>query len=343
MLAVYFECFQNAAIAEREYAIRYPDRRHYTRKVFRRMATRLRQTGSVQPIPVPIRRRPIRNEDNIINVLAYVEAEPHVSIREISTEVGVSVASVFRILSDFNLHPYHLVLHQALSDTDFDRRFDYCNWLRDMCNENLRFLSQVLWTDEATFTSCGRVNLHNMHYWSRTNPHWMREVDHQNRWSVNLWCGVLGDRIIGPFVFDGHLNGESYLNFLQNDLPNLLEDIPLDVRASMWYQHDGCPSHYSQRVRDFLNVRYPNRWIGRGSLFPWPPRSPDLTVLDFYLWGKIKDIVYETRPTTREDMIHRIEIAINSIPRAEIETAVSSTRRRINSCILQYGRQFEHL
>lgn len=250
---------------------------------------------------------------------------------------------MFRILRDFNLHPYHLVLHQALSDTDFDRRLEYCNWLRDMCNENLRFLFQVLWTDEATFTSCGRVNLHNMHYWSRTNPHWMREVDHQNRWSVNLWCGVLGDRIIGPFVFDGYLNGESYLNFLQNDLPNLLEDIPLDVRASMWYQHDGCPSHYSQRVRDFLNVRYPNRWIGRGSLFPWPPRSPDLTVLDFYLWGRIKDIVYETRPTTREDMIHRIEIAINSIPRAEIETAVSSKRRRINSCILQYGRQFEHL
>lgn len=343
MLAVYFQCFENAVIAEREYAIRYPDRRHYTRKVFRRMARRFRQTGSVRPIPVTIRRRRIRNEDNIINVLAYVEAEPHLSIREISTDLGVSVASVFRILRDFKLHPYHLVLHQALSDTDFDRRLDYCYWLRDMCNENLRFLSQVLWTDEATFTNCGRVNLHNMHYWSQTNPHWMREVDHQNRWSVNVWCGILGDRIIGPFVFDGHLNGESYLNFLENDLPNLLEDIPLDVRASMWYQHDGCPSHYSQRVRDFLNIIYPNRWIGRGSLFPWPPRSPDLTVLDFYLWGRIKDIVYKTRPTTREDMIDRIEIAINSIPQAEIETAVSSSRRRIDSCILQNGRQFEHL
>lgn len=343
MLTVYFECFQNAVVAEREYAIRYPDRRHYTRKVFRRIARNLRETGNVRPIPVPIRRRRIRNEENIINVLACVEAEPHLSTREISTNLGISTVSVFRILKDYKLHPYHLVLHQALSDTDFDRRLDYCYWLRNMCNENLRFLSLVLWTDEATFTSCGRVNLHNMHYWSQTNPHWMREVDHQNRWSVNVWCGVLGDRIIGPFVFDGHLNGESYLNFLENDLPILLENIPLDVRTSMWYQHDGCPSHYSQRVRDFLNVRYPNRWIGRGSLFPWPPRSPDLTVLDFYLWGRIKNIVYETRPTTREDMINRIEIAINSIPRAEIETAVSSSRRRINSCILQNGRQFEHL
>lgn len=343
MLAVYFECFQNATLAEREYAVRYTERRHYSRRVFRRLAIRLRQTGSVRPISVPTRTRQVRIEDNVINVLAYVEANPQLSTREISLDLGISATSVFRILRDFKLRPYHVVLHQALSETDFDRRLDYCYWLREMCNENPQFLTQVLWTDEATFTSCGRVNLHNKHYWSQTNPHWMREVDHQNRWSINVWCGVLGHRIIGPFIFNGHLNGESYLNFLENDLPILLEDVPLDLRTSMWYQHDGCPAHFSQRVRDFLNVRYLNRWIGRGSLFPWPPRSPDLTVLDFYLWGRIKDIVYKTRPTTPDNMIERIVNATNSISRAEIQTAISSSRTRSNSCILQNGGHFEHL
>lgn len=126
-------------------------------------------------------------------------------------------------------------------------------------------------------------------------------------------------------------------------MPILLEDVPLDLRASMWYQHDGCPAHFSQRVRRFLDGNYRNRWIGRGSLFPWPPRSPDLTVLDFYLWGRLKDIVYKTRPTTRDDMKVRIVNAVNSISRAEIETAISSTRTRINSCISQNGGHFEHL
>lgn len=153
MLAVYFQCFENAPLAEREYAGRYPERRLHSRNVFRRLAIRLRQTGSVRPIPVPIRRRPVRNEDNIINVLAYVQVDPHLSIRNISSDLGISCATVFRILRDFKLHPYHVVLHQALSDTDFDRRLDYCYWLRDMCNENRQFLSQILWTDEATFTS----------------------------------------------------------------------------------------------------------------------------------------------------------------------------------------------
>ena len=76
----------------------------------------------------------------------------------------------------------------------------------------------------------------------------------------------------------------------------------------------------------------------------WPPRSPDLTVLDFYLWGRVKEIVFQTRPTTPENMMQRIQIAIANISRAEIEVAVLSTQRRINRCCIENnGMHFEHL
>lgn len=343
MLAVYFQCYENACLAERVYAANYPDRRHFSRRVFIRVARNLREYGRVHPIPVPRRNRAIRNEENVINVLAYIQINPHVSTRIISLDLVISKSTVHRILKDHKLHPYHVVLHQALSETDFDRRLDHCHWLRSMIDEVPYFLSRVLWTDEATFTSSGGVNLHNMHYWSPVNPHWMREVDYQNRWSVNVWCGILNGQIIGPFIFNGHLNGQVYLNFLRNELPALLEDVPLQTRRDMWFQHDGCPAHFSLGVRNFLNENYPNCWIGRGSLFPWPARSPDLTVLDFYLWGRIKDIVFETRPTTPENMVERIRNAIASISRAEIEVAVLDTRHRLNLCIENDGKHFEHL
>lgn len=343
MIAVYFQCFENAVIASREYALRYPDRRHHSRNVFVRLARRLRETGRVQPIPVPVRLRRIRDQNNTINVLAYIAANPHVSVRVISRDLGISRCTVHRILRNHRLYPYHVVLHQALMDRDFDRRLEHCHWLLNMVEENPHFLSRILWTDEATFTSSGGVNLHNMHYWSENNPHWMRQVDHQNRWSVNVWCGIVEGRIIGPFVFDGNLNGERYLQFLRHDLPPLLDDVSLETRLNLWYQHDGCPAHFSANVRDYLDNQFPNRWIGRGSLFPWPARSPDLTCLDFYLWGRIKDLVFQTRPTTRENMIARIQEAINSIDFAEIEAAVSSTRQRLNLCIQNDGRHFEHL
>ncbi|EFN61939.1 hypothetical protein EAG_00101, partial [Camponotus floridanus] len=80
-------------------------------------------------------------------------------------------------------------------------------------------------------------------------------------------------------------------------------------------QQDGAPPHYARIVRDFLNERFNNRWIGRGGPIAWPPRSPDLTSPDFYLWGYLKNTVYRNRPTTRADMIQRVTQACLNIPR----------------------------
>ncbi|ERL96003.1 hypothetical protein D910_00787 [Dendroctonus ponderosae] len=52
----------------------------------------------------------------------------------------------------------------------------------------------------------------------------------------------------------------------------------------MWLQLDGAPPHYYCEVWQFLNADFQNRWIGRNGFENWPPRSPDLTPLDFFLW-----------------------------------------------------------
>jgi hypothetical protein len=48
-------------------------------------------------------------------------------------------------------------------------------------------------------------------------------------------------------------------------------------------------------VRDFLNVNFPGPWIGRGGPIACPPRSPDLTPLDIFLRGCVKDQMYSQR------------------------------------------------
>ncbi|KYN12438.1 hypothetical protein ALC57_15405, partial [Trachymyrmex cornetzi] len=79
------------------------------------------------------------------------------------------------------------------------------------------------------------------------------------------------------------INSPMYLEFLENNLPAYLENVPLAVRLNLWYQQDGAPAHYARIIRMFLNQRFPNRWIGRGGPVLWPPRSPDLNSLDFFL------------------------------------------------------------
>ena len=48
------------------------------------------------------------------------------------------------------------------------------------------------------------------------------------------------------------MTAQVYANFLQNVLPQLMEDVPLHVRMNMWMQHDGAPPHYTPCSRQVM-------------------------------------------------------------------------------------------
>ena len=125
-------------------------------------------------------------------------------------------------------------------------RLEYNQWV---LNQGHDFISRILFTDEATFTNHGNVNVHNMHFWAIENPHWLRQVQHQGQWSVNVWCGIVGHNIVGPYFIDGKPNGR----FSRRTLPVLIEDLPLNLRQVMWYQHDRCPPQNAIVARNALN------------------------------------------------------------------------------------------
>jgi hypothetical protein len=80
----------------------------------------------------------------------------------------------------------------------------------------------------------------------------------------------------------------------------------LAKRMRMVFQHDGAPAHYSCLVTYHLNLTFPKRWIGRGGHVQWPPKPPDLTPLDFCLWGWMKNEVYKQKVNTRDEFVARI-------------------------------------
>jgi hypothetical protein len=116
-------------------------------------------------------------------------------------------------------------------------------------------------------------------------------MNHQHRFSVNVWEGIIGNRLIGPVIIPDRLAGNNFLEFLTTDFQDLIDELPLAVINNMWLQIDDAPAHHAAPVRNWLNEHFEERWIGRVP-FRWPPRSPDLTPLDFFLWGHIKARVY---------------------------------------------------
>lgn len=136
--------------------------------------------------------------------------------------------------------------------------------------------------------------------WSNENPNWIVGSKDQSSEKVMVWLGIIDAKLIGPFFFEDNVNGNNYLTMLNGLVIPKLEQLGL---IDCYFQQDGAPPHFSRNVKNYLNERFPNKWIGRGGPVEWAPRSPDLTVLDFFAWGFIKNEVYQTAIHNKEHLI----------------------------------------
>jgi hypothetical protein len=70
---------------------------------------------------------------------------------------------------------------------------------------------------------------------------------------------------------------------------------------------------------------------------PWPPRSPDLTTADFFLWGNLKAKVYRRQPTNIATLKQYIKEEFNKIPQGMIMNSCCSVISRLKHCIEHNG------
>jgi hypothetical protein len=98
----------------------------------------------------------------------------------------------------------------------------------------------------------------------------------------------MNGRIIGPFFFvEATVSGRVHLDMLEQFLyPQVT-----DMQPNIIFQQDGAPPPWwSLEVRRSLSATFQDRWIGRSGPIRWPPRSPVLTPLEFFLWGYVIDL-----------------------------------------------------
>lgn len=340
-------CDGNAAEARREYERRFPNRRIPHVSVFRSTFRRLRETGHVQRNQGNAGRPRRYAAEDEQQILERFIADPNTSTNIVARQLGMSQWKVWSVVHLSDRHPYHYQPVHTLEEGDPVRRLQFCRFMINADAEDLNFLRNILWTDESKFDKDGITNYHNLHYWAPKeggNPKKIKQTASQRRFSLNVWMGAINDKLVGPYFLPQNLNGEFYEDFLRNHLRNLLieADVAEEVIDGITFQHDGCPAHYRIGVRQFLDDNYPNRWIGRGGPIPWPARSPDLTPLDFYVWGHMKQLVYETPVSTVDELRQKI---INAAEQMKMTFTQRVTRfelrRRLRTCIRNQGRHIE--
>ncbi|GFY34985.1 transposase [Trichonephila clavipes] len=168
--------------------------------------------------------------------------------------------------------------------------------------ERRHFVSISLFflNDEALFWLNGYVNKQNCRIWSEANPQVYVETPlHPEK--LTVWCALWAGGIIGPYFFkndEGHnvtINGDRYramiTNFFTPELNNHdVQELPVN----------------------------------------WPPRSCDLTPLDYFLWGYVKSLVYADKPQTLDHLEDNIRRVIADIRPQMLETVIENWTSRLD-------------
>lgn len=260
MHLAYGAALGNSAEARRIYHLWYPYRTLPARQMFVNIDQRLRDSGSLSAnMRDTGRPRQVRIPDFDEDVLNAFEEYPSTSTRKVAHQMGVDRRLVWNVLHENDLHPYHKQRVQALSPGDYPLRVEFCDWFLAETDQNPAFPGLVLFTDETSFTREGMFNTHNNHVWVHENPHATFVHGHQERFAVNLWAGIIGNNLIGPYILPPRLDGRTYLMFLQEVLPELLEDLPLADRRTIWFQHDGAPAYFAAAPRNHMTAMFGHR------------------------------------------------------------------------------------
>jgi len=342
MLECFIECQKNSRAASDLYFQKYPERQQPNLRTFQRLENTLINYGSfAKPRPKIYQKE--NKENETINVLACVAADPTTSLRNIEKEVGVVPSKSSGILKTNHFKCYIPRKTHHLHPGDAERRLQFCNWYLNMLREDEQFFTKIIWTDETRVTSDGIFNRHNNHLWADQNPHQQVNRIYQGRFGFNVWVALLENRVLAYEVYEDNLNAELYLSILERNIINYIDNLPLQARERIYYQHDEAPSHNAGIVVNCLNTNFGEKWIANNGPIRWPARSPDLSPLDFNFWGVLKNIIYSKRNNTVEELRDNFEEALRSVKNIHIRNSMNSVRRRCQLCINANGLQFEHL
>lgn len=233
------------------------------------------------------------------------------------------------------MHPYKVSVVQQLQPTDHEKRRRFCQWFNGNLANNDDVLDLTFFSDEAWFHLSGYVNSQNYRTWATENPHNFVETS-LHPIKIGVWVAMSRRRIIGPIFFHETINADRYQRLILQPFMDQLHD---DEQTLGYFQQDGATAHTARTTIQFLQEFYGDRIISQER---WPPRSPDLTPLDFFLFGYLKNNVFKRRLHNLAELQAAIEFEIGNITNETLQNVFENLKRRSNICLQNNGQHFQH-
>ena len=244
--------------------------------------------------------------------------------------LGIPKSSWSRGAKELRYHPFKPIARQQLLPEDFPRRLHFCNWIITLTDQDLM---QFLFSDEANFQLCGKINSQNVRRYAPTKKsdpvnggrpaHFIEEKSKSPK--LMVFCGIKADGLFGFKIFENQtMNGERYHRHLQHRVFPFLRQTNGGTLDGMYWVQDGAPCHTTDHNMRYLDRLFGDRVISNRSIRgrDWPARSPDLNPLDFCVWGVLKSKVYTPKPRTMVELRNNITREVAQLDPAMLGRAI---------------------
>ena len=243
------------------------------------------------------------------------------SCRRHNLPFQMSKSSFNRGVKKIGFHPYKLHRRHALKAGDKIKRVAMARHVLDINSRNPDWLKNLWMSDEAVFSLNGNVNTKNIVCYSprgegRPEDFCIDVTKHAG--SVMPWACLSGDgrklnlKFFEPETIDGEkvsgtMDGPKYYKLMRYRAIPQIKTLSGGSLAGQTWQQDGARPHWSNQNLTYIQGQFGTNTLALGAArwggAEWAPHSPDLSVLDFCVWGVMKYHVFQhPMPTTKQNL-----------------------------------------
>ena len=228
----------------------------------------------------------VRSCEFVEELEEIIDADPTKSMREIARKINVSESTIRRAVhDDLRYKSYVMRRDQFLFAKNRENRVIRSKRLLNKLKHPEE--PNMLWffSNEKNFDLDQKVNRRNDR-WLCSDPQEVPTAMHTKFPSNVMVLGVISNErhVMPPHFFEqGHrVNAAAYIDILASVVLPWIESVAQG--RPYVFQQDSAPAHTAHTTQEWLSDHFHDHVTPN----MWPPSSPDLNPMDFYVWGVVE-------------------------------------------------------
>ncbi len=277
-----------------------------------------------------------RTDEFMDDLKDRIDADPTISMRQLAKEKNVTPRTIRKAVKQLGLISYVRRRRQLLSDTTKLTRVakgkKLLTWMKHDRSTVRIFSDKKMWTvDQAR----NRQNDRYLAFCVDEVP----PINSQKHPASAMMLGVVASdgKKMKPFWFEKGLkvNTEVYLDVLKTVVKPWLDENYPD--GNYVWQQDSAPSHKSKIVQKWCEENLAAFWPWS----MWPPSSPDLSPLDYGVWGYVEKKACSRPHPNVASLKAAVEEQWELMPEEYLVNTCSAFRPRVEAMLEAKGGHFE--